>query len=260
MIQILIRQYHPIFDVYLKRLHAEQDDANHYEMANKIARTFSGILQTDSLLHYRCRQAIQSLVFKSARENWIDTVGSAFQVFYDGSIKLSIPLRVYQFPNLRDAVTRLRRLYRIYHGEELRIVDGLTSFLHILSASRAVDAYLRARRRTLADYSFAFEFEHMQGSILEFRTETYDQYVEENGFLYFSTVDGRTEPVIEHEENVSGDLYSLSKRVIARLLEAYGVSLLLCGDDARSFVEKLMGCNPFGNLRNNDVYEKWCDY
>lgn len=208
----VIREYHPIFDVYLKRLHVERNDANHYEVVNTISRTFSDILQTDSLPHYCCRQAMQSLVFKSAQDNWIDTVGSAFQVFYNESIKLSIPLRVYQFPNLRDAVTRLRRLHDIYHGEDLRIVDGLTYFFHILSASRVVDAYLCARQRTLADYSLSFEFEHMQGSILEFRTETYDQYVEENGFLYFSTVDGHTEFVIELEESDGGDLYPLSKK------------------------------------------------
>lgn len=229
----------PIIDVYLKRLQPKHD----------FYRFFSEIDEAESIMlriineyrtDYVCHHAHDSLQFRSSSGNHVDNAAPVIELFFDGSIKLSIPLAFYQSEHRGDTICRLQELRPIRNTNYVKVIDGSSSKNDVILFGLMVDRYLAEKERSLSDYALCFEYENMQGSIVKFDTDSYAEYVRNHGFPFVGTIDERSEPFIP-DCNHDADELRLTAAVWIRFLDCLGLPASTLDEEKRNMLEDILG-------------------
>lgn len=229
----------PIIDVYLKRL---QPNHGSYRLFAEIDEAESMMLQiiSEHRTDYACHHAHDSLQFRSSLGNHVDDVAPVIELYFDGSIKLSIPLAFYQSAQRDDAICRLQELRTIRNTNLVKVLDGSSSKNDVMLFSFMVDRYLAEMERTLSDYALCFEYENMQGAIVEFDSDSYAEYVQNHGFPFVGTIDERSEPFIP-DRNYDDDDFRLTASVWIRFLDCLGLPASTLDEEKRSMLDDILG-------------------
>ncbi len=227
----------PIVDIFLKILHPARRPflfADFDEMTGSMLRNISSC----GLTGYICQHSHSSLIFKSGRGNIVDNVSPTIELFHDGSIKLSVPLTLLQAEEREEAIRRLQKLRPIQNIDLVQIVDGKSSIVQLLTVCSAVKKYAKERGRHRADFAEAYEFENLQGTIVEFSTSSYSEYVQKHGFPCFGTIDERTPPVIPENGDID---QTVTCSVLVRFFEGFGLPFATNNENIRKEVLAVTG-------------------
>ena len=240
----------PIIDVYLKRLQWERCNYRYFTDFDEAEST---MLQLIAEHHndYVCHHAHDSLLFRSSLGNHVDNVGPVIEVFLDGSIKLSIPLVLFQSEQRDLAIRRLQSLRPIQNTNLVNVIDGSRSMTNVMLFSLVVDKYLAARDRSLGDFALCFEYENMQGAFIEFETDAYAEYVRKNGFPFIGTIDGRSEPFIPNRAHDDEEEMRLTKAVWIRFLDCMGLHASTADPEKRKELDNILGFAELSKGENN---------
>ena len=239
----------PIIDVYLKCL---QPRRCAYRYFTDFDETESAMLRliTEYRKEYVCHHAHDSLLFRSSLGNHVDNVGPVIEVFFDDSIKLSIPLVLLQSEQRDLAIRRLQSLRSIQNINLVNVIDGSSSMTNVMLFSLIVDKYLAVKGWSLSDYSLCFEYENMQGSFIEFGTDAYAEYVNKVGFPFIGTIDGRSEPFIPNRTSDDEEM-RLTAAVWVRFLDCMGLHASTADPEKREELENILGFGELSKGENN---------
>ena len=235
----------PIINVYLKHLHPSHRSSIPFNDIDEAEDIMLEKLGENGHPDYTCRRAHDSLLFRSSRGNHLDDVCPLIELFFDGSCKINIPLTLLQEGQREDAIRRLQQLRSIRNTGLIKVVDGLTSQYSVVTFCTIIDTYIEARKRRLSDYAICFEYENMQGVILEFQTESYAAYVRRQGFPFFGTNDGRSPMAIPEYHLDFKPEVPLHLRAWTRFLDSFGLPGSTLKAEKR---EELMGILGAGTL------------
>lgn len=213
----------PIIDIYLKHLHPSHRTFLPYRDLDEAEAIMLGGLVENGYSDYVCHRAHDSLLFRSSRGNHLDDVGPLIELFFDGSCKVSIPLVLLQSNQREAAIERLQSLRPVRNDKLIEVIDGLSSQYPVITFCKIVERYLAAKDRRLSDYVIRFEFENMQGAILEFQTDSYADYVRKYGFPYFGTIDGSSSLIFPEFCLNSAQEIPLYLEAWTRFLDSFGL-------------------------------------
>ena len=230
----------PILNVYLRRLHAEQRPYIPFAEFDDVESCMLRLIQEAGLDNFICQHAHHSLIFMNNYGKSVDDVSPVIELFYDGSIKINLPLSLIQPPHDESALERLQAIRPIRNTNILRMIDGTSSRNIVMFVCLAVDKYVKARGRELSDFAVAYEFENMQGAVIEFDTDAYVEYARTRGFPFFGTIDERTQPLIAQGDKDDGDM-QLTSAVWMRFLEGFGLPMATTDDETRKNVYRVIG-------------------
>lgn len=213
----------PIIDIYLKHLHPSHRSFLPYKEIDEAEGAMLKELEENGYPDYICHHAHDSLLFRSSKGNHLDDVGPVIELFFDGSCKICVPLVFLQSDQREDAIERLQKLRPIRNTGLVSVIDGLTSQYPVVTFCTIVERYIAAKERRLSDYAIRFEFENMQGAILEFQTDAYADFVRSRGFPFFGTIDGSSPLIIaEYCLNPEGEV-PLHLEAWTRFLDSFGL-------------------------------------
>lgn len=236
----------PIIDVYLKHLHSTYRPFLLYMDIDEAEGIMLKELDKNGYGDYICHRAHDSLLFRSSRGNHLDDVGPLIELFFDGSCKISIPLMLLQSGQREDAINRLRALRSIRNTGLINVIDGLSSQYPVISFCKIVEGYIRAKGRRLSDYAICFEYENMQGAILEFQTAAYGDYVHSRGFPFFGTINGSSPLIIpEYCLNPKHEM-PLHLEAWTRFLDSFGLPGSTLDSEKREELTGILGADTLG--------------
>ena len=239
----------PIIDIYLKRLHPDHRSFLPYKEIDEAEEAMLKELEESSYFDYICHHAHDSLLFRSSKGNHLDNVGPVIELFFDGSCKISIPLVLLQSDQREDAIERLQSLRPIRNTGLVSVIDGLTSQYPVITFCTIVEKYIAAKEKRLSDYAIRFEFENMQGAILEFQTDAYADFVRSRGFPYFGTIDGNSPLIItEYYLNPEEEM-PLHLEAWTRFLDSFGLPGSTVDLEKRKDLQDILGA---GELDEED--------
>lgn len=230
----------PITDVYLKHLYPSYRPFISFAEIDEEKKTMLGLLSRCGLDQFICQHAHSSLIFRNDFGNCVDDVSPAIELFYDGSIKIYLPLSLIQPPNIDMQIERLQSIRQIRNTNLVRLVDGSNLKSTVITVCFAVDEYISAKSRTLRDYALAYEFENMQGTIMVFDDPTFEEYAHKYGFPFFSTIDERTKPRF-FQFDLGMEKGDIAYSVLLRLFEGFGLPFATTEQGLRSEVDALLG-------------------
>lgn len=230
----------PILDVYLKQLHSIPRPYIPFAEFDETEDILLGLIKEAGLENFICQHAHHSLFFRANFGNNVDDVSPVIELFYDGSIKINLPLSLIQPPRDEAAIEQLQRIRAIRNTNILRVIDGETSRNMVMFTCLAVDKYITAKQRDLSDYAISYEFENMQGAVLKFDTRAYEDYAHARGFPYFGSINERTQPLITQRDDEGGDM-QLTAAVWMRFLEGFGLPMATTHEDLRRTVYEIIG-------------------
>lgn len=229
----------PIINVYLKHLYPNRRISRSFADSDDEERIMLRYI-SEYYKDYVCHRAHDSLIFRSSLGNHVDNVGPVIELFFDGSIKLSIPLVLFQSEQREEAIVRLQSLRSIQNVDLVDVIDGSSSRNSVMMFSYFVDEYIAEKERDLSDYALCFEYENMQGVFVEFKTEAYSEYVKNNGFPFIATVDERSEPFIPERVRDGGGM-QLTRAVWIRFLDGLGLPASSADPEKRKALDDVLG-------------------
>lgn len=234
----------PIMDIYLRHLHPDHRAFLLYKDIDEAEETMLRALEESGYPDYVCHHAHDSLLFRSGQGNHLDNVGPLIELFFDGSSKTSIPLVLLQSNQREEAIERLQSLRPIQNTGLVNVIDGLSSQYPVVKFCSIVEKYNAAKGRRLSDYAIRFEYENMQGTILEFQTEAYADYVRRQGFPYFGTIDGSSSLIIpeyscDHKDHKQE--MPLHLEAWTRFLDGFGLPASTVDSSKRKELDDILG-------------------
>lgn len=225
----------PILNVFMKRLVSNEIGPIPYHKIDEITDLFERLYGSNGKYKFLCQHAHDSLIMRTVIGNPVDNVSPAIEVFYDGSIKINISLPWLQGNDLAQAINRLSSYVPIRNQSLARILDGMNSIALVCDMCRIVDGYLEATNKKLSDYALAVGYENMQGMMIDFKTETYPEYIREYGIPYVGTLD-ETTPFFTPSPEERGGHVTLSDYIQTTFIEACGIPIATADDALRDRV------------------------
>ncbi|NMW80913.1 ATP-binding protein [Mobiluncus mulieris] len=230
----------PIFNIYVKRLHASRNFAVTIDTVENAKQTMVDAINYHSNLGYKCQHTGNSIIFWILGFNNPDGIFPAIELFYDDSVKISIPLPLFRKGEEVKPIEDLTPVQHFGSSDLIRVVD-LTISLHVvLAAYSAVNSYISVRRRRIIDYAVAYEFENTQGAMAFFRNPDYSEYIKRHGIPYFAAIEECTHPfVIDNSLDIRK--INLCSSILRTFLESFGIPIISKNEELRTDVEKLLG-------------------
>ncbi|ERI05087.1 hypothetical protein HMPREF9069_01096 [Atopobium sp. oral taxon 810 str. F0209] len=108
------------------------------------------------------------MLFRRVINNFVDDSVPIIELFYDGSIKIRMPIAMWQGGEHEHTLFYLVSLKSIRNTELVRVIDGLTFAGIVMQSCQVVDTYLDKIGRKASDYAITTEFESIQGIMIEF--------------------------------------------------------------------------------------------
>ena len=205
------------------------------EVSKIVSKIFNEVFKLECFCHH----AHHSLLFRKKITNCMDEIAPIIELFYDGSIKLSVPIVFMQSEGLESSINRLKTIQPITNDALIGIIDGGKSLGLVCQTCEVVDQYLKAVDREINEYAIATEFENAQGMFIEFQTDAYEDYVRENGIPYIGTVDEVSKPLIR-KSSIQDDDISVVDIVYAVFLESLCLPFATADEVLSDKVEKIM--------------------
>lgn len=221
----------PVYDVYLKRLSAPREPIP-YQRIDEISSKMCEIFQEGFGDRCVCQRAHSSLLFHKPLYNSVDGTSPILELFYDGSIKLCLPMNLLQANEREMHLKRLSGIQPINNKVLVQLLDGKSCLVKVLLGCQVIDGYFGYVGRDVYDYAYAVEFENMQGCMIDFDNMHFDEYVIENGIPFIGTLDERTKPRILHRHSEE-EPCSLSELAVISFQEALGLPFATADENAR---------------------------
>ncbi|MBR3313941.1 MAG: ATP-binding protein [Atopobiaceae bacterium] len=222
----------PLFDVYMKRLYGPKGKSIPFEEFDKAVETMTEAFESVFKDKCFCQHAHHSLLFRRVINNCVDDAAPIIELFYDGSMKLCVPISMQQETEHDRALEHLSSLRLIRNTGLVRIIDGFTSVGLVMQSCQVLDAYLKLKGRSAGDYAIATEFENMQGMMVEFRTQEFDAYVREYGIPFVGTLDEKSHSVLPRKDADETPL-TVSDLVSMSFYESFGLPMATANEEAR---------------------------
>lgn len=250
----------PLFDVYLKRLYAPKKGFILFKEFDKTVDTMSRAYESIYAEKCFCQHAHNSLLFRRMMDNCVDNQSPVIELFHDGSIKICVPIAMHQGANHERALEHLSSLKPIRNTKLVQIIDGLTSAGYVMKSCQTVDAYLSLTNRTAADYAIATEFENMQGMMIEFQTEEFDEYAREYGLPFVGTIDERTRPWFVRHDEVPP--FTVDELVTVSFFESLGLPFATANKEVSNRTRRVM-LGKYADTEldesSEDIKNDYCD-
>lgn len=234
----------PIFNLYMKRIVAGSNGPIDSSQIDETIQLFKKIfLSSGDVTGFYCQHSYHSLLFRERLGVVTDDAYPVIELFYDGSMKVAVPMSFAQSSQGLEALLEgMQRLRPIQNIHLAKIIYGGESLGILLWACKIVDDYLCAVSRSASEYAFCIEYENMEGSFVYFDTDEYREYVKTNGFLNIGTLDEKTRPYFPDKDDAGrvddGFVQSL---VWLFFIEELGLSGVSEDEEQREKLNKLMG-------------------
>lgn len=244
----------PVFNAYMKHIVAKPDETVYFAEIDEVIERFRRLYEKKhSGRGFYCQHAYHSLIFREKLGVITDDVGPTIELFYDGSMKIAVPMAYVQTGHERDSLLDAMQSIRpIRNADLVKNINGKDSLYLVLSPCLVVDEYLEAIGRNLSEYALAIEFENMQGMLVYYDTEEYRDYVRENGYLNIGTLDAKSRPYVPNGYNSDSEPEeSVQAFVQLRFMEGLGLPIATA-DTARAFkLLSMMGIHTPKENANN---------
>lgn len=234
----------PVFNIYMKRIVTEPGDSIPFTKIDETVELFRGLFERKSAgKGFYCQHAYRSLIFRERLGVITDDVSTTVELFYDGSMKIAVPIAHAQAGTQRDSILdTLQAIRPIRNSDLARVLNGKDSLFLVLGACLVVDGYLQAIVRSLSEYALVIEFENMQGMLVYFDTEEYREYVRQYGYLNIGTLDGQTRPFIPNVADAGpASEESLLSFVQLRFMEGLGLPVATADKTSTDKLMRMVG-------------------
>lgn len=174
---------YPIANIYLKNISAKKDTffnlyANRDEFINYVQEKYS--------IFKSVAYSMDSIIFK--QRNILPSTNSAtyiFEIFYDWSCKISVPLGVSEGLEKEEFVGALESVGVDYEiAQNFRIANGSTLFNSMFFGTMLFSDIAKKYRLKEKNYAFCVEIENAGESVAVFYGEKYKEYVKNYGLPY----------------------------------------------------------------------------
>ena len=174
---------YPIANIYLKNISAKKDTFfNLYANRDK----FINYVQEKYSIFKSVAYSMDSIIFK--QRNILPSTNSAtyiFEIFYDWSCKISVPLGVSEGLEKEEFVGALESVGVDYEtAQNFRIANGSTLFNSMFFGTMLFSDIAKKYRLKEKNYAFCVEIENAGESVAVFYGEKYKGYVKNYGLPY----------------------------------------------------------------------------
>ena len=174
---------YPIANIYLKNISAKKDTFfNLYANRDK----FINYVQEKYSIFKSVAYSMDSIIFK--QRNILPSTNSAtyiFEIFYDWSCKISVPLGVSEGLEKEEFVGALESVGVDYEtAQNFRIANGSTLFNSMFFGTMLFSDIAKKYRLKEKNYAFCVEIENAGESVAVFYGEKYKEYVKNYGLPY----------------------------------------------------------------------------
>lgn len=215
----------PVVDIYLKRIVFDSSGMDEINPIDKTIGLMQRLYVQEGLGNgCYCQNARRSLIFKNRLGVVTDEIGPMIELFYDGSIKVVLPVPYVQELEQADLIDELQLIRPIHNVGLIRMLNGKVLLTTAFTVCDVVEKYLDERRRSVTDYAVSTEFERMQGMLVVSDCEAYRKYVEQFGYPNIGTLDGKTKTWVSGAASEDcGTNLTLRHLVMPSLMGAMGL-------------------------------------
>jgi len=214
----------PIFSIYLCRtIDSLHKPFTRFENIDRHAETMIRCLNRHLVGKLRYSTTSQSIIIQANRNNGVNGISIAIEIFFDGGIKVNIPLRCIQSCNEKREV-----LSYLDGCVEEKPLDSITlvysdTWKDVCAVGMAIDDYIEEESIDISKYVACFGREAMQGSLLFSLDKAFLEEASHNRLPFCVIPDGKTK-VIQCSQ--WKELYaerSVQLEALESFLSAYGL-------------------------------------
>lgn len=231
---------HPLFNIYLRAIGTNGRFCIPASAVDERKHVMSAAFESVYNEKCICHPTHNSLQFRRRVMCPVDEGAPTIELFYDGSIKACVPIVRYQESDLDDAITRLSSIVRIKNTEIVRVMDGLASVSLLLNTCSVIDEYIHSEAKDITDFVVAYEFEQMQGMLVEFRNDGYAEYVRENGLMFVGAVDQKSRPYYFDKVDSNELREDVHGYMLLHFMEGCGVPFLTANEEAKRHILEIV--------------------
>jgi hypothetical protein len=234
----------PVFDIYLKRIVSKPNSIVPFTKIDETVNLFEKLYtEGDFTEGFYCQHTYHSLIFRERLGIITDNIGPIIELFYDGSMKATVPIMYAQAGEERDTILGTLQSIRPIQNEKLvRVLDGKRSLYLVMSPCDIIDGYLQTIRRSLTEYALSIEFENMQGMLVYFDNEKYREFVRRYGYLNIGTLDEKTKPhLLRDDDPIFKEEKPLQAFVQFCFLEGLGLPIATNNETRVDALMKIIG-------------------